>query len=176
MPVSFDGEPDDAEDPILHRAQGGAQLVTQLGIERRTGTVCMPGESMAAKNDRGEPTCFLEKDLIWGSRDLHFSQPGETTPGKVLRLRLLNNGRDEYLCGFTDLDSLRAVFGSKVRAALYSYEELISFLSGPLADGRTPAGLVINASVNELLLQPEDVEQTVKEKNEQPKVFRTDKG
>lgn len=168
VPFTYDDEPYDVEDWVIHTTLAAAERLTQMEIERQIGDRLGDGRKMTAADRNGNPIYSLKEDLIYGSEKYHFAGEGEGSPGKTktMHLRTILIGGNRLLCGFTDFDSLHKAFGENVRVAVFTYEEIIAHIvNDAVSDGTAIQGFAINPGTNELILSLENIEDAAQEKD-----------
>ncbi len=168
VPVSYDGEPDDVADWIIHTTRGGTELMTHIALKKKVRESEDSGARFVAEDDSGKPMYLLNKEFLFGSERYRFAKEAAVSEGRTMHLRTITANGNTYLCGFTDFDSMRALLGSNFRVAVMSYEEIIAFISSRTNTTGIIHGIIINPGTNELILSRENVEKiTASRQNKQ---------
>lgn len=165
VPVSYDDEPDDAVDGIIHYTDDGIKQLNNIQLKR------IMGEE-SNNNVRIESDSIIAKEeLIPGSEGYKFASAETAKQGRTMHLRSISNGASSFLCGFTDIGDIHKIFGKNVHIALFTYNEIIEHIESTLSDGNKISGFIINAGANELILNREDIAFAEKEHIEGIKVY-----
>ena len=166
VPVSFDGEPDDAKDNFIHYSDNARKMINQMEANREFADELKAGESLEVKGD----VIIANEKLILGSDGYKYLSPDDST-ARVMHLRTLTNGAISMLCAFTDIRDMHRIFGENLHIAMMTYEDIIAHINDPISDGNTISGLIINAGANEFTLSRENIELAEKESKESVKLY-----
>ncbi len=159
------------EDSTLHVTAPSANLVNLRSLERSLGRRLRPGEKPEFKKVNGVPVLMYDRDMFYGGREYTLSDPRQAGLGRPMLFSTVKNGDVTYMCGFTDLESFRAVFKANKRVAVLTWDELKHHVGGKNSDGSISSGLVINPGYAELILDSAMIEDLEKARREPVKIF-----
>lgn len=184
-PILYKGEKleEPVEDYVLHTSKRSAELMMKASIENQLGVsldeyaveVDVNEEEKPTLNDEQTFSTFTdEKFCFYGADKYSFvhSQEGSGVQiGKVMTMRTVINSGHNFLPLFTDMVSLHAVFGEKVRVGMFTWEDILDRLDdkviGPDGSISIIEGVVINPGLTNFAISAEDISRIGKSAEEQ---------
>lgn len=138
-------------DRVLHLTPGAYAWMKQHEIE------ILKRES-GSDEEPEEPIPF-RMDLIAGSDGYRLVQSDDASTAMYMRPQTLYNTRlgQTFLCGFTDFNLIRQVFGTNIHIGLFTFEDIIKHIDDKLSTGQTISGLVINPGAESYFLSKEQI-------------------
>lgn len=133
----------------LHCTKAAAELMLKLETERIT------------KRTGSKPQLRIEDlttEMIPGAENYTFAKRGDAKRG-MMHLSTIKNSQvgESMLCGFTDLNLIRKLFGDDYSVGLFTYEEIIAHIEETLSTGETISGFILNPSADNFVLTKEQI-------------------
>ena len=100
----------------------------------------------------------LTTEMIPGAENYTFAKRGDAERG-MMHLSTIKNSQvgESMLCGFTDLNLIRKLFGDDYSVGLFTYEEIIAHIEETLSTGETISGFILNPSADNFVLTKEQI-------------------
>ena len=164
-------EDENVEDHTLHLTVPSANLLKIRSLEHSLGRRLKPDEVKELASAAPAALNIYDRGMFFGGEDYAPADSVRAIPGRLMLFSTVKGGGVTYLCGFTDISSLRAVFPAGRRVAVLTWPELTRFVGTENSDGSVSSGLVINPGYAELALTAAQIEELNKAAKEPLKVF-----
>ncbi|MBQ9045746.1 MAG: hypothetical protein IJ112_07380 [Oscillospiraceae bacterium] len=171
VPVHVEGQSGNAPDWVLHyQTEAVFQRMNRYAVERELGDRLGAGRQVRPAGPEGNPVLLFRPEWFCGGEGYRFAVPGVDAPRRISP-RVLQSGGRTFLCGFFDLETLRAVFGEFTSVGILSFTELVRYVGETDSRGRRVEGVVLSPGLTDLLLEEPQVREYLKY-TQDPYVFR----
>ena len=160
-----------ADDSTLHLTPVSERLLKIKALERSLGRRLKPEEVAEMNRAAAAPLTIYDKGMFFGGEDCTPADPAQAALGRVMLFSTVKGGGHTYLCGFTDVNALRAVFPMHKRIAVLTWPELKHHVGTKNSDGSVSTGIVVNPRYAELIVTGDRIGELDRAAKEPVKIF-----
>ncbi len=141
-----------ADDSSLHVTAASARLLKIKALERSLGRRLKPNEVAGLGRTAADAMNIYDRDMFFGGGDCTLADPAQAALGRPMMFSTVKGGGNTFLCGFTDVAALKAVFPMHKRIAVLTWPEMKRHIGNVNSDGSVSSGIVINPRYIELVI------------------------
>ncbi len=158
-------------DSTLHVTATSARLLKIKALERSLGRRLKANEVAELSRTASAAMNIYDKDMFFGGGDYTLADPAQAALGRPMMFSTVKGGSSTFLCGFTDVNALKAVFPMHKRIAVLTWPEIKQHVGNKNSDGSLSSGIVINPRYAELVISAAQVTELDKAAKEPVKIF-----
>lgn len=158
-------------DSALHVTAASARLLKIKALERSLGRRLKPNEVAELGRTATAAMNIYDRDMFFGGGDCTLADPAQAALGRPMMFSTVKGGGNTFLCGFTDVAALKAVFPMHKRIAVLTWAEMKHHIGNRNSDGSVSSGIVINPRYIELVVNDKQVAELDKAAKEPVKIF-----